>query len=249
MLLSRRLLAILAVTCLGACSSSHTARPDTRNPSSVAPSPSPSLLAGCVRPGEGTAVVIEAGGYNTDGVLLGSGPRGVVLSHQSDGDLCQMLPLGRLLAARGYLVLLYNAGGQPAPVEVGYVAAELRRRGATRLVLGGGSRGAKASLIAATQIRPPVDGVLSLSAEQLLPPGYRVADYVAKLRLPVLFVTSEHDPFGSADAARLFMRVCPSRDKRVVSVPGNEHGVELLSGAAKDSVTRAVLAFLTRIEG
>ena len=52
-----------------------------------------------------------------EGVVLGSGPRGVVLAHASDGSFCEWLPYARDLAAAGYRVLAYDSrsGGPPRP--------------------------------------------------------------------------------------------------------------------------------------
>jgi hypothetical protein len=60
-------------------------------------------------------------------------------------------------------------------------------------MLTGASRGANASLIAAPAIRPPVGGVVSLSAERALL-GQDVQPFAVKLRAAVLFVVARGDP-------------------------------------------------------
>lgn len=103
----------LALTVLG-CGAS-TAPPARRHP---APSPTASVLdGGCVTPADHGRVVAlpEADGQPTYGVLLGSGPRGVVLSHQSDGTLCQLLPLARKLVVRDFHVMLWDVQHDRSP--------------------------------------------------------------------------------------------------------------------------------------
>jgi pimeloyl-ACP methyl ester carboxylesterase len=122
--------------------------------------------------------------------------------------------------------------------------ASTSRRQAGRA--GGRVRGAKASLVAAGGIRPPVAGVVSLSAERTLH-GADVATAAARLRVPVLLVTAREDPYGSADAAPDLYRAlahAPSRQRLVVG--GDAHGEDLLSGGSGRRVQAAVLAFLRR---
>jgi dipeptidyl aminopeptidase/acylaminoacyl peptidase len=107
------------------------------------------------------------------GLVLGSGRTGLVLGHQLGSDLCEWLPQARSFARRGYRVLIFDFAGfgdsQPGPdgrvdTDVVAAAAQLRRRrGVDRVVLVGSSMGGTAVLSAATRIRPPVAGVVSLS--------------------------------------------------------------------------------------
>jgi pimeloyl-ACP methyl ester carboxylesterase len=170
------------------------------------------------------------------GVVLGSGRRGLVLGHQSGSDLCEWLPLARELAGRGYQVLAFDFAGfgdsRPGPGEarvdgdMAAAAEQLRRRGADRVVLIGSSMGGTAVLAAATRIRPPVAGVVSLSGPASFQ-GVDAGAAVARLRVPVLLVAGADDqPF--ADDARAMHRAAPVRDKRLLVVPGGGHGTSLL---------------------
>jgi pimeloyl-ACP methyl ester carboxylesterase len=174
-------------------------------------------------------------GASLVGVVLGSGGTGLVLGHQLGSDLCEWLPQARALARRGYRVLVFDFAGfgdsQPGPdgrVDTDVVAAavQLRRRGADRIVLVGSSMGGTAVLSAATRIRPPVAGVVSLSG----PSGFGGVDAqaaMARLRVPVLFVVGADDqPFR--EQARLLYRAARVRDKRLLVVPGGRHGTSLL---------------------
>jgi pimeloyl-ACP methyl ester carboxylesterase len=170
------------------------------------------------------------------GVVLGSGSSGLVLGHQSGSDLCEWLPQARELAGRGYQVLAFDFAGsgdsRPGPGEarvdsdVVAAAEQLRRRGADRVVLIGSSMGGTAVLAAATRIRPPVAGVVSLSGPASFQ-GVDAGKAVSRLRVPVLLVAGADDqPF--ADDARALYRAAPVRDKRLLVVPGGGHGTSLL---------------------
>jgi alpha-beta hydrolase superfamily lysophospholipase len=173
------------------------------------------------------------------GVELGSGPRGVVLAHQGASDLCIWLPYGRALAARGYRVLVFDhrgfgSSGSPGRstrrnrVDYDVLGAirTIRARGATSVVLAGGSLGGAAVLSAGARATPPVNGVISLSA----PASFGRLDLVAAARAlgaPVLFVAEEEDqPFS--DDARTMYDACPSADKQLAVLPGVDHGIFML---------------------
>jgi pimeloyl-ACP methyl ester carboxylesterase len=180
----------------------------------------------------------------TAGVVLGRGRTGLVLGHQVGSDLCEWLPRARALAGQGRKVLAFDFG--PAAHIAGDMAAaaaELRRRGVTRLVLVGSSMGGTAAVAAAARITPPVAGVVSLSG----PEEYRGADAAAaapRLRMPALFVAAEDDP-PFADAARALYRAAPGPDKRLLLLQGGGHGTALLEfGDQAPRARRALDQFL-----
>jgi pimeloyl-ACP methyl ester carboxylesterase len=233
------LLAVLALT--AACSTARTegTRATTAPPTASTASAAPD---DCVGGGQARVVTMAHGQVT----VLGHGPAGVVLSNQSDRDLCGWLPFGRVLAARGFQVLLHNGGmsGGDLVDDVAAAAGELRRLGARRVLLMGASQGAKASLVAAGGIHPPVAGVVSLSAEEGLR-GIDVVKATTKVRVPVLLVTSRHDPYGSTEAApELYRALAHAPSRQVLEVDGDAHGVDLLSGAVGPRVQAAVLGFL-----
>jgi pimeloyl-ACP methyl ester carboxylesterase len=97
--------------------------------------------------------------------IAGAGQQAVILSNESDEDLCSWLPLSRRLTALGYRAVLWDyAGGEPA-AELLALTRWVRRSGVSRIVLMGASEGAKASLVAAARLGHAVRGVVSLSAE------------------------------------------------------------------------------------
>lgn len=174
------------------------------------------------------------------GVELGSGSRGVALAHQGGGappNLCAWMPYERHLAAAGYHVLAIDHRGfgfsAPAPVDVNrrrvdldVLAAveELRRRGATGIVLAGASLGGAAALAAAPKIDPPIQGVISFAAPDIYTPVDAMAA-VRVSRVPSLFVSAEED---FAETARLFYAASPAADKQLLIVPGGLHGAPVL---------------------
>jgi dienelactone hydrolase len=181
-------------------------------------------------------------GVRLIGVVLGSGPRAVILAHQGGAaapNLCSWVPYARSLAARGYRVLVFDHRGfgssgrasrstRQDRVDFDVLGAirALRARGATSVVLGGASLGGAAVLSAAARALPAVNGVISFAS----PTTYVRIDAlkaVRALRVPALFVAAEGDlPFP--DEARALYDACASPDKRLAIFPGFAHGAPLL---------------------
>jgi pimeloyl-ACP methyl ester carboxylesterase len=242
-------LAVIAGGC--AAASPGTARASPARSGTASPSaPAAPVLDGCFTAARGAVETVpDAGGGRLALGIVGTGPRVVVLSEQSDEDLCSWLPLAARLAAAGYRAVLWDYGGNLPPDELAVLVRALRGSGATRIALMGASEGAKASLIAGAQIRPAVAGVVSLSAEYTLGPGISVAGYVRHLQCPLLLVTALQDDFAAAPAARQYLALAPAAAKSLVTVPGSDHGTALLSGRSAATVLPAVLAFLHRVLG
>jgi pimeloyl-ACP methyl ester carboxylesterase len=187
------------------------------------------------------------------GVVLGTGDRGLVLGHQLGSDLCEWLPQARAFAGRGYRVLLFDFAGfgdsQHGPADgrvdtdVVAAAAELRRRGTDRIVLVGSSMGGTAVLSAATRIRPPVAGVVSLSGPSTFG-GVDAMAAMRRLRVPLLLVAAADDhPF--LEHARELRDAARVRDKRLLVIPGGGHGTSLLEfGEDAPRVRAAVQGFI-----
>jgi pimeloyl-ACP methyl ester carboxylesterase len=219
---------------------------------------SPKLRETCLTAKERSAAISfsASDGARLSGVLLGRGPRAVVLSHEFGADLCSWLPYGRTLVGRGYRVLaidLRGFGSSALPpagrgatrfdLDVTAAVALVRRRGARRVVLAGGSIGGAATLVAASAVRPDVDGVVSLSAP-VNAFGVNALAAVAKLLAPVLLVNGKNDPIVPPDSASRLYRAAASRDKRLVILPSGEHGSKLLSGGEGARARRIVDAFV-----
>ncbi|HEX8857705.1 MAG TPA: alpha/beta hydrolase [Actinomycetes bacterium] len=223
---------LLAAGCSGGGSGGRTAG---------APATTQAALDGCLRAGEGTLTDL-GGGHQA--AVLGGGSAGVVLSNQSDENLCAWLPFGRALAAKGFRVLLYDYGaaGEPAQ-DVALAAGKLRSLGATSVLLVGASEGAKASLVAATTLDPPPAALVSLSAERTLQ-GADVLPAAAKLQVPVLFVTARDDLVVGDATSQLYKAASKSPARRLEVVAGEAHGTDLLGGAAGAKLQAIVVGFL-----
>jgi pimeloyl-ACP methyl ester carboxylesterase len=203
-------------------------------------------LDGCVRSGGDTSIVHFPVGREErlPAALLGSGETGIVLANESDLDLCGWLPFARKLSTR-FRVLLFDYGSSPPEREVAAAARELRREGAKAVVLGGASEGAKASILAAAADPKLARGLVLISPEATLR-GEDVTPAARKLTVPALFVVSREDPYSAEDTPAL-ERVAGSRPKRLVVVPGSDHGVYLLQGAHAAKVGAAIDGFLARL--
>jgi pimeloyl-ACP methyl ester carboxylesterase len=189
----------------------------------------PALAGRCGEPAASARLVAfrASDGTLLDGAVLGRGPTGVVLAHESPADLCGWLPYASRLARDGFRVLVFDFRGF------------------------GLSRNPRA--IAAQGRRPPVAGVVSLSGEtDLTPPlgsesGMNALAAAQGLRVPLLVVGSLHDPYLPPADARRLVRAAGSRTKRLVLLPGPWHGWDLLYDAPyRSRVDALVRAFLHR---
>jgi pimeloyl-ACP methyl ester carboxylesterase len=179
-----------------------------------------------------------ADGARLLGVALGSGRVGVVLSHQLGSDFCEWVPYARQLSRDGYRVLAFSFRGSgssdagsasPGRLDRDVIAAagELRRLGARRVVIVGASMGGTASLVAAPALRPAPKLVVSLSG-----PSYfgslDASKTVPRFRGPVLFAAGADDE-GFPSEARALYKESPARAKRLLIVPGGDHGSALIT--------------------
>ena len=207
----------------------------------VASAASPPLDRYCLKPSERTRGVQfrATDGARLQGVLLGRGQKGVVLAHQSDGDLCQWLPFARVLAGKGYRALTFDMRDFALASDVAGAARALRDHGARRVYLMGASMGGTAVLGAAPKIRPVVAGVVDLSGPVAFG-GLDARPAVRKLHRPALFVAAKYDSEFAA-STRLLYRLAPSKDKRLLITDGVEHGVDLIAVPRARSL---VLSFL-----
>jgi dienelactone hydrolase len=192
-----------------------------------------------------------ADGIRLEGAVLGQGKTGVVFAHQLAGDRCQWLPFARELTAKGYRALVFDMRGYGSSSgldgtypdrDVVAAAKELRRRGATRIVLVGASMGGTGVVVAAPGIRPPVSGLVDLSG----PTGFggvNALPAAKKLRAPALFVAGRDDG-DYATATRALFRASASKDKKLLMAPTSWHGVDLVS---RPDVKKAVLASIGRV--
>jgi pimeloyl-ACP methyl ester carboxylesterase len=198
----------------------------------------------CVRGGE---LFFDADdGTKLVGHRFGKGTTAVILTHQSEGDLCDWLPYAKRLAARGYFVFPIDFRGygfSDIPVagpyryaqDIAAATKELRKLGKRKVFVVGASMGGIAAVVAGANVSPPLAGVVSVSA----PARYRGMDGVKagpRLRVPVLYLAATADDNAgydfSKDAQALY-KAAASRDKRLELLPGAAHGIGLVASSTK----------------
>ena len=86
--------------------------------------------------------------------------------------------------------------------------------------------GATSSLVATVSFSPPIAGVASLSGPSYLQ-GINALVAAKQLTVPVLFMDARDSQFYPADARAMFA-ACPSHHKRLLLLPGTDHGTQLL---------------------
>lgn len=201
---------------------------------------------GCLTPEQAKAdsiVFKSATGSPTGGFLTGSGNTGIVLAHQSDGNVCQWKDKAVELGKAGFRVLAVNNTTGDAADEIEGAATVLRGEGAWKLLLMGASKGGTATLEAAAHMPLKPDAVVALSA----PETYGPMDALAAARtltVPVLYMAGDQDGTFATAARELSAASSKAPENRLVPVKGSaSHGVALL--AAPDS-WETVLAFLKK---
>jgi pimeloyl-ACP methyl ester carboxylesterase len=106
----------------------------------------------------------------------------------------------------------------------------VRGLGAKRVVVVGASMGAIASLVAAANIKPALDGVVSLSAPQAYI-GMDALKTAPRLAVPVLYAAGRDEPSGAYDfpgSARAMFAATAAGDKKLEIVASAQHGIALL---------------------
>jgi pimeloyl-ACP methyl ester carboxylesterase len=254
---SCRLLVAAALTlglagCGGSAVTSATVSSAAVATSSPAVAPLDAVTAGQFCGGDDESPIIHFRGRGTvrlAGVVLGHGTTAVLFAHQIDGDFCQWLAFAHTVARSGTSALVFSfrdmlpstgtddAQGFGYPADLVAAAAELRRRGARRIVLVGASIGASAAIEAARRIR--AEAVVALSPPASLG-DIDAAQAVAKDTMPILIVAARDDIAG--DARQIARRAGPNA--KLVIVPGSAHGVELLDGPQGERVRRLIAPLL-----
>jgi pimeloyl-ACP methyl ester carboxylesterase len=207
----------------------------------------------CVKGGE--LWFNAADGTKLVGHRFGTGSTAVILTHQSEGDLCDWLPYAKRLAARGYFVFPIDfrgygfsdvpaAGPYRYAQDIAAAVKAVRKLGKRKVFVVGASMGGIAAVVAGASVSPPLAGVVSVSS----PARFRGLDGVKagpRLRVPVLYLAAtEDDNAGydfSKDATALH-RAAASKRKRLELLPGPLHGIALVGGSAR--ARTAVESFL-----
>lgn len=192
-----------------------------------------------------------ADGTKLVGHRFGSGTTAVVLVHQRRGTLCQWVPYAKRLAGLGYTAFAIDLRGNGDSQSRSYPANQryggdvaaavkaLRRLGAHKVFLVGASLGGSATISAAANTRPFVDGVVSVSGAADLAGAI---DAVRHVQIPSLFIAGGDDTDFANDARRLYA-ASTAQDKTLEVLPGAyEHGTQLV--AARSSVRSLIENFL-----
>lgn len=165
----------------------------------------------------------------------------MVLAHQTRGSLCQWVDYARRLDRLGYLAFPFDFRGYgesqsrdyPANLRYGGdVAAAVhavRHLGASKVYVVGASLGGSAVLSAGVNVRPKVDGVVSVSGAADL--ANAVAS-VPRLHAPALYLAGARDVDFASDARRLYAAT-PRGNRRIEILPRGEHGVDLVAASPR----------------
>jgi len=192
----------------------------------------------------------------TDGVRLyavdsGTGDVGVVLLHESPGDLCGWLPFMADLTHAGIRALAFDFrgfgdSGRPPSGTLAFdrdVRAAVYRLGAEgvrKVFLVGASFGGAAALTYAPSL--PLAGVVSLSGEAALPrSGLDALAAVPHLHAPLLIVGSRQDRYLPVPQAMRLLHRAGSKDKRTAFYPGAFHGWDIVEDAPYAARARALV--------
>lgn len=199
----------------------------------------------CVRGGELWFRAADA--TKLVGHRFGKGPTAVILVHQGNGSLCEWVPYARRLAAQGYFVFPIDlrghgfsqrrtgAAANRLAADVAAAVKAVRKLGKRKVFVVGASMGGIATLVAGANVKPPLAGVVSLSA----PARFRGLDALAtapRLRVPVLYVAAEDDDnagFDFSEDARALDAATASADKQLEIEDGGLHGIALLGGPVR----------------
>lgn len=233
------LAAVTALTVAGC--SSGAAKPAASG--ATPPSASPSVDALCLegRPDVAKGVSHFAGGngHQVEAFTTGTGPVGVVLAHQSNGDLCQWSAIWPFFSGQDYTVMAITMGGG-IDTDVAKAVEQLRAKGLKKIVLIGASMGGTASLAAAGEVSPPVQAVVSLSG----PAAYGSADAfsaVKKFQVPVAYFAGGQDSEFATDAQKMYDATGePDKSLKIIADTA-DHGVDLWPEVKDD-----VFAFITK---
>ena len=257
--LTRRSLAALVIglflLTVAGCSSSESSESSSTSSAEASSAPTthpttttrPSVPSGAYREVEFNA----QDGAMRSGRLFGEGAVAVVLSHMGrPGDTQDdWAPFAAELAGHGYQVLTYERRTALSEVwlDVLGAAAYLRDNGAERVVAGGASIGAMASLYAAEQPTSNLDGVIWLAGIVQGRYTFQQAD-VAAVGCPMLLMSGDRDRYGAAEDARQ-LHEWATAPKQLLIVDSDLHGTDILQegGPNATELTSAMLSFIDQV--
>jgi alpha-beta hydrolase superfamily lysophospholipase len=180
----------------------------------------------------------------------------VVLAHMSVGDLCQWVPYARRLARQGVFAFPFDLRGhgfsegrqnhRRAAADLAAAVRAVRSLGARRVVVMGASLGGIAALVAAPNVKPAVDGVVSVSGPAAIAGTLNARPAVRRIQVPTLYVVADGDqnpPYDFAADAQALYDATATGEKRIEVVPGTLHGTFLVDGSP---AVRALLRAFAR---
>ena len=201
------------------------------------------------RSGDGTKLVGHRFGGRKPGARTA-----VVLAHMSVGDLCQWAPYARNLAAKGFFVFPFDLRGhgfsegaenhRRSPADVAAAVRAVRALGARKVIVMGASLGGIAAVIAVPTIRPPLAGVVAVSAPATIAGELAAGPSAKRLAVPTLYVAAEDDqnpPYDFAADAQALHEITGTAEKKLEIVSGSLHGTFLVMGSA--AVRKLLLDF------
>ncbi len=200
----------------------------------------------------------DSDGTHLSGLVLGSGPKGVLLAHEQGYYICSFLDLGQKLAALGYQVMIpefRNHGASETVADndnidrdVTAALAELHRRGAKQVFLGGASCGGTTVAMAGAKEKDLV-GLLIMSSPARCGPLDGVRP-IKRIAAPSLFIVAPDDMEGAVEKqVRELYNASGAANKRLLiedgKEPGSPHGTDLFRRTVRGPVlTEEVLRFI-----
>ena len=199
-----------------------------------------------------------ADGVRLNAIAVGTGPRGVVLLHQTDNGLCGWLPYAYRLAGLDFHVLAFDyrcTFGSNCPDgekqnnlrgDVDAAVTALRRSGATQVSLVGASLGGAVAIGTCAVVK--ADRCVALSAaifDRKLGGGLTANKAVGTLRKPLLFAVAPDDPDSPIDEDRALVARAPKGVVTFVELPaGAGHGWDTVVPPGDPSTPSAFAAQL-----
>jgi pimeloyl-ACP methyl ester carboxylesterase len=210
---------------------------------------------------------------SSDGVDLvgrefGSGSTVIVLSHMGEieNNQADWFPFAAALADKGYRSITYNRRGVCSDGGAGCSSGKLdfehawedlmgaityaKANGAKRLIVAGASFGADVSLLAALDPAVEARGIVWFAGAGTSSwQSHSVTmDDMARIRTPLLIMSSDHDPGAAFVPARVLFDHAGG-EKRLVIVHSTLHGTQTLAATSDPVVAGQILqAFLTFLE-
>jgi len=258
---------LMALATLAGCGSgAPAATPTTSSMPQLAPDPAERCgFQGTVTKLELTA----ADGVKLAGARIGSGPHGVVLVHQAGSDMCGWNNVVPALVEAGFQVVAidlrcngysecdhpdeddWQSGRHDFAADAAAAVKELKRSGATKVVVMGASLGAATAVVTAGRFADQVSGVIGLS---VFSSGFNASgdattdihnaeEAAPRITTPVLIAGSTGDPgsIRSTSAEALINEGPMKAAGKVVFRDGSAHGWDMLN---TPDVLAEVLAFL-----